>query len=77
MLLYFMYYVLATIVGGGYVNGTAESVATDGLAWTLAPLGIFLGLMIGMCMNIDGLKSSKIGYDELNVISMKSWRAAL
>ncbi|XP_012945168.1 high-affinity choline transporter 1 [Aplysia californica] len=38
---------IATTVGGGYINGTAESVAQDGLVWTLAPLGIFLGLNIG------------------------------
>ncbi|XP_052805566.1 high-affinity choline transporter 1-like isoform X1 [Mya arenaria] len=37
----------ATIVGGGYVNGTAESVATGGLLWTLVPFGIFLGLITG------------------------------
>ncbi|XP_053372519.1 high-affinity choline transporter 1-like [Mercenaria mercenaria] len=37
----------ATTVGGGYINGTAESIATDGLVWTLAPLGIFIGLMTG------------------------------
>ncbi|XP_076438574.1 high-affinity choline transporter 1-like [Babylonia areolata] len=38
---------MATTVGGGYINGTAESVATNGLVWTLAPLGIFLGLNMG------------------------------
>jgi high affinity choline transporter 7 len=38
----------ATTVGGGYINGTAESIATDGLVWTLAPLGIFLGLLTGI-----------------------------
>ncbi|WAR04232.1 SC5A7-like protein [Mya arenaria] len=37
----------ATTVGGGYINGTAESVATYGLVWTLAPLGIFIGLITG------------------------------
>ncbi|XP_064630569.1 high affinity choline transporter 1-like [Lineus longissimus] len=37
----------ATTVGGGFINGTAESVATFGLAWTLAPPGIFIGLVIG------------------------------
>ncbi|XP_060081442.1 high affinity choline transporter 1-like [Ylistrum balloti] len=37
----------ATTVGGGYINGTAESIATGGLVWTLAPFGIFLGLSIG------------------------------
>lgn len=29
------------------MNGTAESVARDGLVWTLAPFGIFIGLLIG------------------------------
>jgi len=37
----------ATTVGGGYINGTAESIATAGLAWTLAPFGICAGLTIG------------------------------
>ncbi|XP_055958979.1 high-affinity choline transporter 1 isoform X1 [Patella vulgata] len=38
---------MATTVGGGYINGVAESVATSGIVWTLAPLGIFLGLIAG------------------------------
>ncbi|ESO93741.1 hypothetical protein LOTGIDRAFT_104627 [Lottia gigantea] len=38
---------MATTVGGGYINGVAESVATSGLLWTLAPLGIFIGLILG------------------------------
>lgn len=38
----------ATTVGGGYINGTAESIAKDGLVWTLAPFGIFIGLISGM-----------------------------
>ncbi|CAL1534675.1 unnamed protein product [Lymnaea stagnalis] len=38
---------IATTVGGGYINGTAESVAKDGIAWTLAPIGIFIGLNLG------------------------------
>ncbi|KAK3107633.1 hypothetical protein FSP39_018781 [Pinctada imbricata] len=37
----------ATTVGGGYINGTAESIATAGLVWTLAPFGIFVGLISG------------------------------
>lgn len=37
----------ATIVGGGFLNGTSESVATYGLIWTLAPFGILLGLIFG------------------------------
>ncbi|XP_063439810.1 high-affinity choline transporter 1-like [Mytilus trossulus] len=39
--------VTATTVGGGYINGTAESIATSGLVWTLAPFGIFIGLILG------------------------------
>lgn len=38
---------IATTVGGGYINGTAESIATNGLVWTLAPFGIFIGLNLG------------------------------
>lgn len=37
----------ATTVGGGYINGTAESIASQGLVWTLAPFGICLGLIFG------------------------------
>ncbi|XP_048776089.2 high-affinity choline transporter 1-like [Ostrea edulis] len=37
----------ATTVGGGYINGTAESIASSGLVWTLAPFGIFMGLITG------------------------------
>lgn len=37
----------ATWVGGGFINGTAESVASYGLAWTQAPWGYALSLVIG------------------------------
>ena len=37
----------ATWVGGGFVNGTAESVAGLGLAWAQAPWGYALSLIIG------------------------------
>ena len=37
----------ATWVGGGFVNGTAESVATLGLAWAQAPWGYALSLVLG------------------------------
>lgn len=37
----------ATTVGGGYINGTAESIASSGMVWTLAPFGIFIGLILG------------------------------
>ena len=37
----------ATWVGGGFINGTAESVAVYGLAWAQAPWGYALSLMFG------------------------------
>ena len=37
----------ATWVGGGYINGTAEIVYTDGLVWCQAPFGYALSLMLG------------------------------
>jgi len=37
----------ATWVGGGYINGTAESVYTQGLVWAQAPWGYALSLAIG------------------------------
>lgn len=36
----------ATNIGGGYINGTAESVAFDGLVWTQAPLCYAISLVI-------------------------------
>ena len=37
----------ATWVGGGYINGTAESVYANGLVWTQAPWGYSISLIIG------------------------------
>ena len=37
----------ATWVGGGYINGTAEIIYTQGLVWCQAPLGYALSLMLG------------------------------
>ncbi|MCB1180196.1 MAG: sodium:solute symporter family protein [Leptospiraceae bacterium] len=37
----------ATWVGGGFINGTAESVATSGLVWAQAPWGYGLSLIFG------------------------------
>ncbi|MFQ3545276.1 sodium:solute symporter family protein [Halobacillus rhizosphaerae] len=42
-----MFTMAATWVGGGYVNGTAESTYTDGLVWAQAPWGYALSLIIG------------------------------
>ena len=37
----------ATWVGGGYINGTAESVYTSGLSWAQAPWGYAISLGCG------------------------------
>jgi len=37
----------ATWVGGGYINGTAESVYKDGLVWAQAPWGYATSLILG------------------------------
>jgi len=37
----------ATWVGGGFINGTVESVATAGLVWAQAPWGYALSLIVG------------------------------
>lgn len=37
----------ATWVGGGFINGTAESVMRDGIVWAQAPWGYTLSLIIG------------------------------
>ena len=39
--------VSATVVGGAFINGTAEMIASSGLLWTVAPLGYCIGLFIG------------------------------
>lgn len=38
---------VATWVGGGYINGTAEEVYNRGLVWTQAPWGYALSLVLG------------------------------
>ncbi|KAL3886225.1 hypothetical protein ACJMK2_026232 [Sinanodonta woodiana] len=49
----------ATTVGGGYINGTAESIATWGLVWTLAPFGIFIGLNLGGAIFAKRMRDQK------------------
>lgn len=39
---------IATWVGGGYINGTAEAIYTSGLVWCQAPFGYALSLVFGM-----------------------------
>ncbi|SMO38859.1 sodium:solute symporter family protein [Melghirimyces algeriensis] len=42
-----MFTMAATWVGGGYINGTAESTYASGLVWVQAPWGYALSLIIG------------------------------
>ncbi|VDO93456.1 unnamed protein product [Soboliphyme baturini] len=37
----------ATWVGGGYINGTAESVYSSGIIWCQAPFGYAMSLILG------------------------------
>lgn len=37
----------ATWVGGGFINGTSESVYTSGLVWSQAPVAYSLSLLVG------------------------------
>ncbi|PVD39262.1 hypothetical protein C0Q70_01890 [Pomacea canaliculata] len=39
--------VTATLIGGGYINGTAEAVAFQGLLWANAPVCYCISLIIG------------------------------
>lgn len=39
--------IVATWVGGGYINGTAEAIYTSGLVWCQAPFGYALSLVFG------------------------------
>lgn len=43
----FFFFFLATWVGGGYINGTAESVYKSGLVWAQAPWGYATSLAMG------------------------------
>ncbi|XP_055954359.1 high affinity choline transporter 1-like [Patella vulgata] len=37
----------ATLVGGAYINGTAEIMASNGIVWTQAPVAYCLAFLIG------------------------------
>ena len=56
---------VATLVGGGFLNGTAEMVALDGLVWTLPPFGICIGLSIGKtrCHRLNNNNKSMLAAD--------------
>ena len=35
------------MVGGAYINGTAEAVGRDGIVWAVAPVSFNVGVVIG------------------------------
>ncbi|XP_013781010.1 high-affinity choline transporter 1-like [Limulus polyphemus] len=47
----------ATWVGGGYINGTAEAIYSNGLAWCQAPLGYSLSIALGGLMFAKKMRS--------------------
>lgn len=49
----------ATWVGGGYINGTAESVIKNGLVWTQAPIGYSISLLLGGLFFAEKMRKRK------------------
>ncbi|XP_063683471.1 high affinity choline transporter 1-like [Bolinopsis microptera] len=49
----------ATWVGGGYINGTAESVLENGLVWTLAPVGYSIAMFLGGLFFAEKMRKRK------------------
>ena len=60
---------IATWVGGGYINGTAEVVydKDNGLVWAQAPWGYALSLAIGKGHSLAVLISRKTFNQQLNI----------
>ncbi|KAK6169314.1 hypothetical protein SNE40_020392 [Patella caerulea] len=50
----------ATIVGGAYINGSAEIMASSGLVWTQGPIGYCIAFFIGG--NIYAPRMRRAGY---------------
>ena len=47
-LYYYSHLCIATMVGGAYINGTAEAVGRDGIVWAIAPVSYNIGIAIGI-----------------------------
>lgn len=63
----------ATTVGGGYINGTAESIASSGMVWTLAPFGIFIGLILGKMRGQNSLFNLKNKYSTMSYLYLHDY----
>lgn len=49
----------ATMVGGAYINGTAESMARDGLLWTIGPIGYNLSLFLAALVYVPKVRKAE------------------
>ena len=49
LIIIFTYIISATWVGGGFINGTAEAIYTNGFVWCQAPFGYTASLLCGKC----------------------------
>ncbi|XP_067009291.1 high-affinity choline transporter 1-like [Anabrus simplex] len=47
---------IATWVGGGYINGTAEAMFNTGLAWCQVPIGYSLSLLFGVMLFVKPMR---------------------
>ncbi|XP_063221023.1 high-affinity choline transporter 1-like [Bacillus rossius redtenbacheri] len=49
---------IATWVGGGFINGTAEAMFTNGLSWCQMPFGYSLSLLFGVLLFVKKMRAA-------------------
>lgn len=54
-----IFMVIATWVGGGYINGASEVMFKNGLLWAQAPVGYSLSLLLGAIFFVKPLREMK------------------
>jgi high affinity choline transporter 7 len=50
---------IATWVGGAYINGTAEVLFTTGLAWCQVPIGYSLSILLAMLLFVRKMRAAR------------------
>ncbi|XP_048513592.1 high affinity choline transporter 1 [Athalia rosae] len=50
---------IATWVGGGFINGTAEAMFSRGLAWCQVPIGYSLSLLFGAILFVKPMRNAE------------------
>ncbi|GLH08680.1 High-affinity choline transporter 1 [Gryllus bimaculatus] len=50
---------IATWVGGGYINGTAEALFSTGLVWCQVPVGYSLSLLFGVLLFVKQMRRAE------------------